>query len=372
MDFEQTIAKLQAEGNYRTIPTQASERLVDLSNNDYLGLASRDDLSKVFLDRHSRDNHMCLTSSASRLLASRQDSYTRLENRLSDLYKGHSALLFNSGYHANTGIVSAIASMPGTLVVADRLVHASIIDGIVLSRAPFKRFRHNDLNHLKNILAGEQGKWNNILIIAESVYSMDGDKADIDALTEIKTAFPGTMLYIDEAHAVGVLGPGGLGMVMQSSHPDEVDIIIGTFGKALASFGAYAITNATLKNFLINKARSFIFSTSLPPLIADWSLEMLERSLTMDSEREHLKKLGSQLATDLQIGPGSHILPVITGNAALALDISAQLLESGFKVLPIRTPTVPPGTERLRISLSASLDSDTISKFAGTLNRLRK
>ncbi len=194
---------------------------------------------------------MPLTSSASRLLAPRQIEYTNLEVFLSLLYRKHrggdtSALLFNSGYHANTGLIASIAGGGNTMILADKLVHASIIDGIILSRAPFRRFRHNDFNHLEQLLHENASQHRNILVIVESVYSMDGDKADIERLLRLKKEYPNILLYVDEAHAFGVIGPKGLGLAAASSAPGEVDIIVGTFGKAAASMGAFAIVHARL------------------------------------------------------------------------------------------------------------------------------
>ena len=199
--IEETLAQLSASGNLRVIPGDTAPGLVDLSSNDYLGLAERDDLRDAFLGECGGRLPL-MTSSASRLLAGSQSSYDRFESLLRELY-GAPALTFNSGYHANTGLVSALADR-STLIVADRLVHASIIDGIKLSGAPFVRFRHNDYAHLEKILADKGRGYNEILIIAESVYSMDGDRADIGRLVDIKRSTPGAMLYIDEAHAVGV------------------------------------------------------------------------------------------------------------------------------------------------------------------------
>lgn len=370
MNFGEIMEELESTSNLRTIPAGFAQSMVDLTSNDYLGLAKRDDLSSEFL--HGQSNSQSpMTSSASRLLAGRQSSYRKLESRLSELYR-RNALLFNSGYHANTGIVGAIASLPGTLVLADRLIHASIIDGIILSRAPFKRFRHNDGAHLEQILSSEQGKWERILIIAESVYSMDGDYADINYLSEIKRSFPKCMLYVDEAHAIGVDGPSGLGLSIGSKYYDDVDIIVGTFGKALASSGAFCVASRNIIDFLVNKSRSLIFSTAIPPIIADWSLLMLETAITMSDEREKLKMLGKHLSQLIGTPGEGHIQPVTIGDAHLALEIADKLREANFAVLPIRTPTVPPGTERLRISLSASLTIDDIESFAQKLNSLMK
>lgn len=366
--IEKTLEELSASGNLRAIPGDTPAGLVDLSSNDYLGLAVRDDLRDAFLGECGGRLPL-MTSSASRLLAGSQSSYDRFESLLRDLY-GAPALTFNSGYHANTGLVSSLADR-STLVVADRLVHASIIDGIKLSGAPFVRFRHNDYDHLERILADKGRDYSDILIIAESVYSMDGDRADIGRLVDIKRSTPGALLYIDEAHAVGVEGRHGLGMVEDAGLVGDVDVIVGTLGKALASVGAYAVVSPLIRRFVVNKARSLIFSTALPPANMLWSAFIMERVPSMTAGRDRLRSLGRRLAAILRLDRSSHIAPLVVGNPHDAVALSARLADEGFKVLPIRVPTVPPGTDRLRFSLSAALDLHALDRLEKTLERLR-
>lgn len=364
MEIRKYLQQLHEDGNYREIPTVAPLTVTDYSTNDYMGLAADATLqAKFFADPISAT--VPLTSSAARLLAPRQIEYTNLEVFLSLLYKKRrgpdtAALIFNSGYHANTGLISAIAGRD-TLIIADKLVHASIIDGIVLSRAPFLRFRHNDFNHLQHILASKSHRYKNVLVIVESVYSMDGDYADINLLIELKRLYPNVMLYVDEAHAFGVLGPKGLGLSAASVAPDEVDIVVGTFGKAAASMGAFAILGIDMHDYIVNTARSFIFSTALPPMSAAWTRFTLGNLIQKDNRREHLQRLGHQLSevlgryTAQPVFP-SHIQPLIIGNPKKAVELSRRLLSRyGIKALPIRKPTVPEGTERLRFSLSSAM-----------------
>ena len=377
MSVESTICALKQSGNYRHIPMpEDMGRYVDLSSNDYLGIASRADLQNEFFERCG-SRIPAMTSSASRLLAHNQDEYYALETTLSNLFGGRPALLFNSGYHANTGLLSALASEPGTLIVADRLVHASMIDGMVLSRKPFKRFAHNDIGQLKRIVEREYDGCERIIVAVESVYSMDGDSADIEALIELKRRYPKIWLYVDEAHAFGVCGPAGLGLSMGSSAAEEVDVIVGTFGKAAASMGAFAVTTPEIHEYAVNRSRSFIFSTALPPICCAWTRFVVERMTGMDAERRHLADLAAKLHGSLtELSPDatskapSHIIPYIVGDPKLAVEMSSRLLEAGFKVLPIRTPTVPPGTERLRISLSASLTMGDAERFGKAFNEV--
>lgn len=360
-DISETLGQLRATGNYRSLPTDDRPVAVDLSSNDYLGLAVRADLQDAFF-ADSSNRSLPMTSSASRLLAGAQRQYHMLEELLEELYH-RPALLFNSGYHANLGIMQALAT-GDTLVVADKLVHASIIDGIMLSKAPFHRFRHNDYTHLERILAKDAARYSRVIVVTESVFSMDGDGTDIGRLVLLKKQYGNIMLYVDEAHAVGVVGPRGLGCVEQSGLLDDVDIVVGTFGKALASVGAFASVGAEIREYLVNKARSLIFSTAMSPMSAAWTRHMLLHSLTMQAERERLQSISCRLSdglSRLSDKPviASHIQPFIVGDARRAVELSQALERRGYRVLPIRTPTVPPGTERLRLSLNAALtDSD--------------
>ena len=346
MSYEETLTRLRQSGNFRTIPAakDANDTVVDLSSNDYLGLAARTDLRDEFFSRIAGEMP-ALSASASRLLAADQRWHEQLESRLAAMYGRH-VLLFNSGYHANTGLLSALASEPSTLILADRLVHASMIDGIVLSRAPFKRFPHNDFDRLETILKKEAGEYDRIIVAVESVYSMDGDRADLKALVELKRRYPNVILYIDEAHAFGAKGRDGLGLVASMEEMEEVDIIVGTFGKAAASVGAFCAVSPTIRDYAVNRARTH--------------LQLLE-----DTLHESLASLPEDAR---MMSHSSHIVPYIVGDASATLRLSARLLEEGFKGLPIRTPTVPPGTERLRISLSAALTTDQIKNFANALS----
>ena len=372
MEIKSYLQKLRDEENFRTIPTFFPAGVVDFSTNDYMGLAMEPELQeKFYADEASR--RIPMSSTAARLLAPRQIEYLDLEVFLKLLYSRRrgsdtAALLFNSGYHANSGIIPAVASKD-TLVVADKLVHASMIDGIVLSRAPFERFRHNDYAHLEHILKTKGVGYANVLVAVESIYSMDGDRADIERLVELKRKYPNVILYVDEAHAFGVVGPKGLGLAMASSPPAEIDIVVGTLGKAAASQGAFAIVSQDMRDYLVNTSRSFIFSTAIPPLSAAWSRFTVGYLVGKDNRREHLRWLGEKLRdvlqkySDVEIAP-SHIQPLIVGDSRKAVELSRKLLNIyGIKALPIRRPTVPPGTERLRFSLNALMTPDDIARL---------
>lgn len=374
-DFESTLCQLKESGNFRYIPDESDEAVIDFSTNDYMGLGARKDLQNRFFQDYDV-SELPLSSSAARLLAAHQSAHKNLEQFLGELY-GRSVLLYNSGYHANTGSISALAAKD-TYVIADRLSHASIIDGVVLSRAPFTRFRHNDYDHLEKLLDANADKYRRILVVTESVFSMDGDACDVDRLVELKRRYSSrceVILYIDEAHAFGVNGPQGLGLCKESPYYDEVDVIVVTLGKAAASQGAFVAISPVIKDYLINKSRSFIFSTALPPFNSAWTLFVIGELIKMDTERNHLKALCSRLSAGLQEITGqpvvdSHIIPLIVGDAHKAVEVSKALEKKGVKALAIRTPTVPPGTERIRFSLSAAMSAENIDYLLQQLKEL--
>lgn len=369
--IEKDLEILTAQSNFRQLPKVNHAEISDFSSNDYLGIGTDVKMQHDFFN--STDKLPSLTSSASRLLAHDQEEYYALENLLEQLYSAP-ALLFNSGYHANTGLISALADKK-TLIVADKLVHASIIDGYKLSEAEMVRFRHNDLNHLEKILKSKAGDYDRVLIAVEGVYSMDGDTAPLKEIVEIKKRFGNSLLYVDEAHSFGVAGDRGLGLVADLPLAESVDILVGTFGKAAASVGAFAIMGNNLKNYAVNRSRSLIFSTAIPPLNCAWTRYVVERIPEMTDRRKHLAEVINAFVSHIdpekvRIPTPSHIIPVIVGDSQKALKFSDKLAEDGLKVLPIRTPTVPAGSERLRVSLSAALSQNEAVRLAESLNRL--
>lgn len=377
--YAELLDGIARAGNTRCLPGDADRSLVDMSSNDYLGLGADTRLRREFL-ASAASGDLGMTSSASRILGAVQSPYRSLEQKLTTLYHREATVLFNSGYHANTGLIQALA-ISGTHIVADRLVHASIIDGMRLSGAPFSRARHGDYAHLRRLVDNAlRGGAERVLLVAESIYSMDGDSADIEALVDIKRAHePGqVVLYVDEAHAIGCAGPMGLGLVAASPAAAEVDIVVGTFGKALASVGAYAtMTDRTLADYIVNTARSLIFSTALPPLNIAWTEYMLDMATLMDERRQRLRDISSRVTSAVNELTGSrlsvsHIIPVTIGDPHRAVALSQAIARHGFKVLPIRTPTVPPGTDRLRVSLSAALTDSQVDRFISVLHKVLK
>ena len=355
------------ENRFRVIPPAYDPRSVfDLGANDYLGLANRhDELRKEFMKSFPDAS---FSSSASRLLSSNQEYHDALENLLSELY-GRPALLFNSGYHANTGAISAL-NIPSTLFLCDKLVHASIIDGLAIGNADFRRWKHNDLRLLEKALEMHAASYERVIIVVESVYSMDGDISPLPKLVELKKRYPNVMLYIDEAHAFGVFGKRGLGLAEELSLIKDIDILVGTLGKAAASSGAFVAVSPVIRDFLVNCARSFIFSTALPPVNCAWSLFIISRITEMKEERMHLRKISRRFRDRISAITGmpnvsdSQIIPFVIGNNRDTLEMSAKLRDQGIIAPAIRRPTVPPGGERIRFSLNAGLTGEDIDRIA--------
>lgn len=355
----------------RSIPGQEGKASLDLLSNDYLGLGAR---SKEFMGEFlERFGDAAPTSSASRLLQRDQKYHNMLEDKLGELY-GRPALLFNSGYHTNTGVIQALGSLPDTLLVADKLIHASAIDGMRLSSGNSMRFRHNDTESLRRLLQRHASAHRLTIVAAESLYSMDGDIAPLRELVEIKHEFPNILLYLDEAHGFGVRGKKGLGLCEETGLIPEIDIIAGTLGKAAASAGAFVVANDKIRTFLINAARSFIFSTSLPPWQHAWTILMIEKILEMEASRLHLGRISAIFAKEIERLTGdknpssSQIVPYITGDAGRAISIAEQLRGYGYDVLPIRRPTVAAGGERIRFSLNAGIKEEEVGQLAKTLS----
>ncbi|HHF0476969.1 TPA: 8-amino-7-oxononanoate synthase [Haemophilus influenzae] len=376
--FKQQLEQLCAQNQYRSIPDlvhqgryimRENRKMLNMSSNDYLGLASNENLRQSFLQQYG-DNFPSFTSSSSRLLTGNFPIYTDLEELVAQRFQRESALLFNSGYHANIGILPALTTK--SLILADKLVHASMIDGIRLSQCEFFRYRHNDYEHLKSLLEKNAGKFDRTFIVTESVFSMDGDVADLKQLVQLKKQFPNTYLYVDEAHAVGVYGQNGLGIAERANVIADIDLLVGTFGKALASMGAYVVCDQILKECLINQMRPLIFSTALPPFNVAWTHFIFERLPQLSKERTHLEQLSAFLRQEVehrtQIMPSQTcIVPYILGENEATLAKAKDLQEQGYYCLPIRPPTVPKGTSRIRLSLTADMTMDEVKQFVACL-----
>lgn len=365
------LSELEAENRLRKIPPHRRDRkLTDLCTNDYMGIARRANEWRQEFSHRFPD--IAMSASASRLLASEQEIFYSLEAYLEDKYK-KPAILFNSGYHANVGLVTSL-NVAGTLWLADKLIHASVIDGLRMSHAEFLRWNHNDISHLRKILEREHNRHDRIIIVCESVYSMDGDIAPLKEIAALKDEFDNVMIYVDEAHAIGVFGHEGLGMCVDSGILEKTDILVGTLGKACGSSGAFSVTSDIMKAYITNTARSLIFSTAIAPVNAAWSLMMLEKLASMDGERANLKKISDIFRKGIEHITGtpnpsrSAIVPLMTGNASRAASVSENLEAHGILALPIRRPTVPPGGERIRFSLNATLTENQIKDIISIIS----
>lgn len=369
--YKVLLDTLERAGNLRSLPLiepqgkwiiREGRKMLNLSSNDYLGLSRDRQLRKEFLTR-AMEEYLPLSSTSSRLLTGNYPVYTELEEALASAYGKESALVFNSGYHANVGILPALADKE-TLILADKLVHASLIDGIRLSGATYKRFRHQDYEQAEQILQASVRTYKRIILVTESIFSMDGDIADLHRLVRLKQEYPNVLLYVDEAHAIGVRGKTGLGIAEESGTLPDIDLLVGTFGKALASMGAFVACSRLLHDVLVNRMRPLIFSTALPPLQVAWTSYLFQLLPHMEERRKHLQRLSASVAQALQGKGGeissSHIIPYIVKDSEDCLRLAEFLQRKGFYCLAIRPPTVPQGTARLRLSITADLDEENI------------
>lgn len=346
--------------------------MLNLSSNDYLGLAADEALRGEFF-RTFTPEKLLLSASSSRLLTGNFPVYEEVEAQLATLFGTEAALVFGSGYHMNAGLLPAVADAH-TLILADKLVHASLIDGIRLSAAKCVRFRHQDYGQLEALLRKHHGEAARIIIVVESIYSMDGDVADLRRLVGLKRRYGNVMLYVDEAHGIGVRGLRGLGVAEEQGCIGEVDFLCGTFGKALASVGAYVVCRRTLREYLVNRMRTFIFTTALPPVNLMWTKFVLSRLESFADRRRQLEETGNMLRTALLAGgyacpSDSHIVPVMVGDSGDAVLRADAMQRRGFYVLPVRPPTVPEGTSRLRISLTATITKEETEQL---IKRIRE
>lgn len=370
-DFELEIKRLKQDFCFRSLkPVQKDgdyvildgKKYLNLNSNDYLAIANDKHIRKSFLN----DANYSLGSTSSRLLCGNDKVYEELEDTLAALYK-KTALIFNSGYHANVGIVSGLVNK-NDVIFSDKLNHASIIDGMKLSGADFYRYKHLDYEHLKELLVKHRGGYKNAFIITESLFSMDGDLADLKKLAELKEEF-GAILIVDEAHAFGAYGENGLGVAEKEGMIDKIDVIVATFGKAVGSMGAFCVADEVLIDYLKNKSRTLIFSTALPEINIAFSKYIIENIFpTLKEKRKHLfetaDKFRNCLIENNFITKGnSYIIPIILGENEKAVEMSKRALDNGFYLLPIRHPTVQKGTARLRLSLTANINFEQIEKI---------
>ena len=342
--------------------TLGGRSFVNFSSNDYLGLANDGEVIEAGREALSRHG---LGAGASRLIVGDSLAHRSLENALARFLKTQAALLFNSGYAANLGVLSALFG-PGDVIFSDALNHASLIDGCRLSRAQVVVYPHRDVEALEALVLAHPGRRR--VVVTDTVFSMDGDRAPLRAIFEL-CARHGLALMVDEAHGTGVLGAGGRGLCELEGV--EPDLHVGTLSKALGGFGAFVGCSAATRELLFNKARSLVFSTSLPPAIcaaAECALSKLAAPELRASLQARIDQLSSGLqALGYEARPDSAVFSVVLGDPELALNASARLREKGLLVKAIRPPTVPVGTSRLRLSVSAAHSEADVGRLLETL-----
>ncbi|HEX7280067.1 MAG TPA: 8-amino-7-oxononanoate synthase [Solirubrobacterales bacterium] len=377
-DVSERLEELRDRGLYRQLrliegpqgPTVTLDGrpVLLLCSNNYLGLADRPQVREAAAEAALRWG---AGAGASRLISGTMDPHRELESRLADFKGYEAALLFGSGYLANTGTIAALAGR-GEVVFSDELNHASIVDGCRLSRAETFVYRHGDIDHLAWGLRRAGGRAS--LIVTDGVFSMDGDVAPLPELLELAHRH-GARLMVDEAHATGAVGPGGRGSVSAAGLSGEVDVVVGTLGKALGSYGAYVCAAGELLDFLVNAARPFIFSTAPPPPVVGAALAALEvleaEPELVERLQENAETLRSALAVQgLEVGHSTtQVVPLHVGEAETTMELCERALLRGVFAQGIRPPTVPEGSSRLRFTVMATHQRqelmDAAAKVAG-------
>jgi 8-amino-7-oxononanoate synthase len=379
VDLERRLDELSELGLYRRLRLvsgpQGPRVVLDgqpvllLCSNNYLGLADHPRVRDAAAEATVRWG---VGAGASRLVSGTMTVHRRLEERLAAFKGTEAAVLFGSGYLANLGVIGALACEPGGIVLSDELNHASIVDGCRLARARTFVYDHCDVEHLAWGLRRSPGA--PAVIVTDSVFSMDGDIAPLAEITELARRH-GARIVVDEAHGTGCLGPGGRGAVAEAGLEGELDVVIGTLGKALGSYGAFAACSAPMREYLVNTARSLIFSTAPPPPVSAAALaaltlleeqpEMVDRlQANAGALRDELAREGFEVA-----GSSTQIVPLVVGDADLAMRVCEAAIEGGVFAQAIRPPTVPDGTSRLRLAVMATHTREELREAARTLGR---
>ena len=366
-----TLQDIQHDGIYII---KDNKRMLNLSSNDYLGIATDRELREEFFDTIDKES-LLLGSTSSRSLSGNYRIFTQLEDYIAAQFSNKSCLLFNSGYHLNISCMQALSEFSNILFVVDKFVHASIIDGLRLGGKRFMRYAHNDMQSLASILEKTHDQYESIIIVSEGLFSMDGDLAQLDSLCAFKQQYSNVMLYLDEAHSVGVFGENGLGLA-SLGYENSIDFLVYTFGKAIGSFGACMICSTHLKDFFINKARGFIYSTAIAPINVAWNLFVFQKLKTMKDRRKHLLNLSELLRKEcakynISLMGEAQILSLIAHTNENALLLADKLSHKGFFAPAIKTPSVPPNTARLRISLTSNMQEEMMIELVSVLNANR-
>ena len=343
------------------------QRLLNLSSNDYLAISTDNNIKDDFLSQYKGK----IQNPSARLLSGTNKVFLELEKLICTLFNRDCALLFNSGYHANVGIYSSLLTKDD-VVFTDKLNHASIIDGIRLSGAKLIPFKHLDYEDLEEKLKKYRNEFKNSVISSETLFSMDGDFSDVERLCKLKEKY-NSLLILDEAHAFGVFG-GGSGYAKEVYKKENADIIMGTFGKAIGSYGAFATGNKVLIDYLTNFARSFIFSTTLPEISVSFTKYVIENYILRGHLQKNLfeiTKYTHEKFKDFKILGDSYIVPLVLGENKKAVDFSKELINSGFYILPIRYPTVKKNEARIRISLHSKIEKNEVDRLFCSIDSIK-
>ena len=374
-EIEDRLAEIRSRGLYRRLRVvsgpQGPRVLLDgrpvllLCSNNYLGLADHPTVREAAAEAAMRYG---AGAGASRLISGNMTIHRRLEERLAEFHGSEACLLLGSGYLANVGVISTLAG-EGDVVFSDALNHASIIDGCRLARADTFVYDHADVEQLEWGLRQAAGRGS--LIVTDGLFSMDGDVAPIEEIVELAARYDARVM-VDEAHAIGTFGPGGRGTVAAAGIEDEVDVIVGTLGKALGSYGAYVACDMQMAKYLVNSTRTLIFSTALPPsaaAAAGAALQLLrEQPRRVDKLRRNAEALRDELELQGLPSPSrTQVVPLLIGDPDAAVEASERALEQGIFAQAIRPPTVPAGTSRLRLSVMASHTPSELREAARTL-----
>ena len=380
--INKTLEEIKASGTFkeeRVITSKQAaeiavegreEKVLNFCANNYLGLANSPELIQAA--KESLDSHGFGLASV-RFICGTTDIHKQLEALIAKFHGMEDCILYSSCFDANGGFFEALFNAEDA-VISDQLNHASIIDGIRLCKAQRHRYNHMDMQHLEKILQEPQN-CRYRCIVTDGVFSMDGDVAPLDRLVDLKKRYPGVMLYVDEAHGIGVRGRSGLGVAEEQGCLKDIDFLCGTFGKALASVGAYVVCSEVMRSFLVNRMRTFIFTTALPPLNVAWTKFILSRLGGWNDRRERLAEAALRVQAAVR-GAGrecpssSHIVPFIVGESNQTILKAEDMQRKGFYVLPVRPPTVPEGTSRLRISLTAAVTEEEVDSLCRELKRL--
>lgn len=377
--YIQYISTLQDSVKYRTLtlPSQLSSvSYLDFSSNDYLGLSKHPEMLKA---AHAAGNKYGLGATGSRLLSGNNELFESFEARIAEDKNMESALIFNTGFQANAGVLSALLD-PKVLhekpiVFFDRLNHASLYQAIFLTQPELVRYNHNDMDHLLSLLIKYRDDNRPKFIVAETLFGMDGDILPLEQVVSLAKEHQ-AFLYLDEAHATGIYGSNGYGISTDVDLTGVPCIIMGTFSKALGGSGGYIACDQILKNYLINKVAGFIYSTANSPMVIGGVSKAWEMIKDLKEEREHILSLSIMLKQKLvnlgfNIGnSSSHIIPIIVEKEKLAIEAKEKLLQKGIIVSCIRPPTVSPNSSRLRIALSAKHTNTDVEKLVQILSTI--